>query len=73
MDLNVPKFKSDNFATIDADGIGMVWDLNELTVLTKIVNMKNKNNKIQGTAIVLDRNYEIISGWSDGFILVHQT
>ena len=50
--------------------MGALWDLNELNIKTRFVNMKNKNQRPLGTSIVLDKNYEVVTGWSDGFILI---
>lgn len=44
----------------------MVWDLNEMLVITRCVPLNM--NRIKGSSVYLDIDRTIISGWRDGFI-----
>lgn len=44
----------------------MVWDLNEMLVITRCVPLNM--NRIKGSSVYLDTDRTVVSGWRDGFI-----
>lgn len=52
--------------TIDIEGVVVVWDMNEMLVITRCVPVSM--NRIKGSAVYMDPDRSVVSGWKDGFI-----
>ena len=48
------------------EGFILVWDLNDLQVITRC--SPSSMNRVRGTSIAIDDDNTIVSGWKDGFI-----
>ncbi|CAD8212252.1 unnamed protein product [Paramecium pentaurelia] len=64
--LSVPLNACDLFVSIDYEGVVMVWDMNEMLVITRCIPINM--NRVKGSSVYLDPDRTIISGWRDGFI-----
>jgi cilia- and flagella-associated protein 52 len=62
-------FKRDSldlFATIDLAGIILVWDINNMNVLTRCLPANTQKPK--GRCVSIADDGTVVSGWEDGFI-----
>lgn len=65
-DLAFPKDSSEIFTTIDGGGNAIVWDMNNLTAITRAT--PGTINRAPGVSICIGDDNSIICGYQDGFI-----
>jgi cilia- and flagella-associated protein 52 len=65
-EVNFKRDSLDLFATIDIAGIVLVWDINNLNVLTRCI--PNNTQKPKGRCVCVADDGTVVSGWEDGFI-----
>jgi WD40 repeat protein len=68
--LSLPRTSNDIFVTIDMEGFILVWDLNDVLVITRCA--PNSMNRVRGSSICLDDDKTVVSGWKDGFLRAFQ-
>lgn len=54
MGLALPNDTNDIFATIDNEGFVLVWDLNDMVVITRCIPVSM--NRIQGSSVFIDHD-----------------
>lgn len=52
--LALPSDSNDIFATIDNEGFVLVWDLNDMVVITRCIPVSM--NRIQGSSVFIDHD-----------------
>ena len=52
------------------EGFILVWDLNDVLVITRCA--PSTMNRVRGSSICLDDDKTIVSGWKDGFLRAFQ-
>ena len=48
------------------EGFILVWDLNDVIVITRCA--PNSMGRVRGSAVCLDEDKSVVSGWKDGFL-----